>query len=65
MSNLITANVWRHLGWQAGTAVAVAGVAALAHVDYSALGPYAVSAQMFAAAIGAIVNEALGAAPKS
>jgi hypothetical protein len=64
MNNLITANVLRHLGWQILAAVATAGVAAFARVDYSSLGIYAPMAQCAAALIGSIVNEALGAAPK-
>lgn len=63
MSNLITGNVLRHLALQIGTAAAVAAVAALAKVDYSALGVYAPAAQMAAAMVASIVNEALGTAP--
>lgn len=62
--SLITANVWRHLAAQAGAAIAVAGAAALAKVDYSSMGVYAPAAQMAAALAASVVNEALGTAPK-
>ena len=65
MSILLTGNVARHLAWQVGAAFVTAGVAALMHVDYSSLGAWAPIAQMCAALAGAIVNEALGSAPKS
>lgn len=64
MSNLITANVLRHLAWQIAAAAITAAVAAVAHADYSSLGVYAPLAQSAAALIGSIVNEAIGAAPK-
>lgn len=63
MNTLITGNVLRHLALQIGTAAVVAVVAALAKVDYSALGIYAPAAQMAAALVASIVNEALGTAP--
>ena len=63
--NLITANVARHLAWQIGTAAAVAALAAVAKVDYSSLGVYAPLAQMAAATLASIINEAIGAAPKA
>ena len=63
MTNLISMNVWRHLGAQIGVAALVAALAAVAHADYSALGVYAPLAQSFAALIMSIVNEALGTAP--
>jgi hypothetical protein len=62
---LITANVLRHLGWQVGTAAALAAVAAVAHSDYSSLGVYAPLAQSAAALAASMVNEWLGAAPKA
>jgi hypothetical protein len=62
--SLVTANVWRHLAVQVGVAVAVAGAAALAKVDYSSLGIYAPAAQMAAALIASVLNEALGSAPR-
>ncbi len=65
MTKLITGNVLRHLGLQILTAIVVAAVAALAKVDYSSLGVYAPAAQMAAAMIASIVNEALGTAPKA
>jgi len=65
MSNLISANVLRHLGWQIGAAALTAAIAALTHVDYSALGVYAPLAQSVAALLGSVVNEAIGAAPKA
>jgi len=63
--NLITANVLRHLAWQVGTAALVAALAAVAKVDYSSLGVYAPLAQMAAATLASIVNEAIGKAPKA
>jgi hypothetical protein len=63
--NLITANVLRHLGWQIGTAVVVAALAALAKVDYSSLGLYAPLAQSVAALVASAINEAIGTAPKA
>ena len=60
---LTTGNVIRHLAIQIGTAAVVAAVAALAKVDYASLGVYAPAAQMGAALVASIVNEALGAAP--
>ena len=65
MNDLITANVLRHLAWQIGTAVVVAAIAAVAKVDYSSLGVYAPLAQMAAATVASIVNEAIGSAPKA
>ncbi len=62
--NLISMNVIRHLGWQIAAAVLTAAVAALMKVDYSSLGLYAPMAQTVAALLGAIINEALGTAPK-
>jgi len=63
--NLITWNVLRHVGWQLLAAIVVAIAAALNHFDWSQLGLYAPLAQAIAAVIGAVVNEALGAAPPS
>jgi len=65
MSNLITANVLRHLAWQVAAAAITAAVAAIGHVDYSSLGLYAPLAQSAAALLGSIVNEWLSAAPKA
>ena len=62
--NLITANVLRHLAWQIAAAALTAAVAAIGHVDYSALGLYAPLAQSAAALLASIVNEAIGAATK-
>ncbi|MFZ1964107.1 MAG: hypothetical protein WAU78_11700 [Roseiarcus sp.] len=64
LQNVLTANVARHLAWQIGAAALTGAVAAIARVDYSSVGVYAPAAQMAAALIGAIVNEALGTAPK-
>ena len=63
--NLVTANVLRHLAWQIAAAAAAAAVAAIANVDYASLGVYAPLAQSAAALLGSIVNEAIGAAPKT
>lgn len=63
--NLITANVARHLAWQIGAAALTAAIAAVAQADYSTLGVYAPLAQSAAALLGSVVNEAIGAAPKT
>jgi hypothetical protein len=65
MNNLITANVLRHLGWQIAAAALTASIAAVAKVDYASLGVYAPLAQSVAAILGAMVNEAMGVAPKA
>jgi hypothetical protein len=65
MNTLITANVLRHLAWQIAAAALTAAAAAIAKVDYSSLGVYAPLAQSAAALIGSMVNEAIGAAPRT
>ena len=65
LADHITGNVLRHLAAQAGTVALLAAVAAVAKVDYSSLGAYAPMAQMAAAFLASMLNEALGTAPKA
>lgn len=66
---LVTWNVVRHLLIQIGAAAALGAIAALAKVDWSALGGYAPLVASLVGTIAAIataaINEALGTAPKA
>ena len=64
ISDHITGNVLRHLAAQILVVGGLAAAAAVAKVDYSSLGAYAPMAQMAAAFLASMLNEALGTAPK-
>lgn len=62
---LITSNVLRHLAAQVAVGAAFALLDYFGHVDWSALGPYAVLAQGLVATVTAVAHEAMGSAPKA
>lgn len=64
MKSILTGNVLRHVVSQFLTVAFLGAAGALAHADYSAFGAYAAPIQGLVAASVAILNEALGTAPK-